>query len=327
MPRISMVDKLNDSSKMEAIDTTGFTEMYLDAESIVPSEENFYSIEEIEELADNMQLVGQLQPLLIGRVDGSYRLMAGHRRLSAILLNNKRGYVKKAWCFGKEMDQIEFMLCLLSTNAFTRKINNANLLEQTEKLKYWIEKAVESGRLKVVGKMRDYLARQIGVSSTKVAQIEHINAHLSDEGKQAFTSGEINFSKAYETSRLPEEKQSAVIHDEKLLSADVRAMAQEINIPKVSFSEVSESVSEEQDDPGEVIEMNISVDPTDHVESEPKQPEMDVSDEDLRILQLEMKRYRAAIAGVRKEDPHYRKVELLILAVEHFYNYVKEVRI
>lgn len=321
MPRISMLGKLNDSSKMKAFDMTGFKEMYLDAESIIPSEENFYSMEEIEELADNMQLVGQLQPLLIGCVDGEYRLVAGHRRLAAIRLNNDRGFVKKAWCSGKEMDQIEFMLCLLSTNAFTRKINDANLLEQTEKMKYWIEKAVEAGKLKVVGKMRDYIAQQMGVSSTKVAQVEHINKHLSEEGKQALSKGDINFSKAYETSRLPEEKQSEVIQNKNLLSADVRAMAQKAKTPKVTFCDGD--VTEKQGDTEEIIETKIPVKLPEHTETEEERSDTNVLSGDLQILSSEIQKYHRIINDVDQNDPHIRKIKLLLRAMEHYYAYLQ----
>lgn len=327
MSRNSMLGKLNDSSKMRAFDTTGYKEMYLDAESIIPSEENFYSIEEIEEMADNMQLVGQLQPLLIGCVDGKYRLVAGHRRLAAIRLNNERGFVKKAWCAGKEMDQIEFMLCLLSTNAFTRKINDANLLEQTEKMKYWIGKAVEAGKLKVVGKMRDYIAQQMGVSSTKVAQIEHINKHLSEEGKQALSEGTMNFSKAYETSRLPEEEQSAVIHDKELLSSDVRAMAQSLGTPKVTFCDGD--VPEGKNESEEVIETKITVTLSDQTETEEEQPELDALIKDLWMLEPVIQRYRANIECFKKAIPHYkdnldyRRLRIILGAMEHYYDYLQ----
>ena len=80
MPRISMSAKLNDSSRLSIVDTSEYKEIYLDVEHIVPAEENFYPLTEIEELADDMLERGQLQPLLIGRVDGEYKLAAGHRR-------------------------------------------------------------------------------------------------------------------------------------------------------------------------------------------------------------------------------------------------------
>lgn len=66
MPRISMSAKLNDSSRLSIVDGE-YKEIYLDVEHIVPAEENFYPLTEIEELADDMLERGQLQPLLMFR--------------------------------------------------------------------------------------------------------------------------------------------------------------------------------------------------------------------------------------------------------------------
>lgn len=50
---------------------------------------------------------------------------------------------------------------------------------------------------------------------------------MCEEGKEAFKDGKINFSTAYETSRLPEAKQHEVIENGELLSKDVREMVKE----------------------------------------------------------------------------------------------------
>ena len=50
---------------------------------------------------------------------------------------------------------------------------------------------------------------------------------MCEEGKEAFKDGKINFSTAYETSRLPEEKQHEVIENGELLNKDVREMVKE----------------------------------------------------------------------------------------------------
>lgn len=70
--------------------------------------------------------------------------------------------------------------------------------------------------------MRDYIASATGKSTGKINQINSINNNLCEEGKEAFKDGKINFSTAYETSRLPEEKQHEVIENGELLSKDVR---------------------------------------------------------------------------------------------------------
>ncbi len=322
MPRIRISNKLNDSSRLASVDTTGYKEMYLDAENIIPSEENFYPVNEIEELADDMLERGQLQPLLIGRVDGEYKLAVGHRRRAAILLNNKRGHVKKAWCFAKEMDQIEFMLTLISANAYTRRMDDATLLEQAEKLNYWTQKAVEAGKLKITGRKRDFLADKLQISSTKMAQVNQINAHLSDEGKQAMSEGKMNFSKAYETSKLPEEEQSKVIHNDHLLSTDVRAMVQERKAPQISFSDVTEKTEETSEESLGSFSMDIHIDKcTDNMVREDTEEE--ISGEIMEILNEEIRKYRQ-YREIEQNMERSKRWNVICKALEHYKKYLED---
>lgn len=317
MPRISISQKLNDSSKLSSVDTTGYKEMYLDAESIVPSEDNFYPLDEIEELADDMLERGQLQPLLIGRVDGEYRLAVGHRRRAAILLNNQRGHASKAWCFAKEMDRIEFMLTLISANAYTRRMDDATLLEQAEKLNYWTQKAVEAGKLAITGKKRDFIADKLQISSTKMAQVNQINSHLSEEGKKALKDGDINFSKAYETSKLPPEKQREVIHDKSLLSSDVRAMVQREKEPKLSFEEVVEESVEEKADTSESISVSIPIKP-ENDSSIPDPDEKETKTYELDVLDEEIRKYRSYLRMNDCNENRVNKYKILLCALEYY---------
>ena len=305
MPRISMSAKLNDSSRLSIVDTSEYKEIYLDVEHIVPAEENFYPLTEIEELADDMLERGQLQPLLIGRVDGEYKLAAGHRRRAAIMLNNKRGCKSKAWCFAKEMDQIEFMLTLISANAFTRRMDDATLLEQAEKLNYWTDKAIEAGKLKITGRKRDYVAERLQISPTKMAQVNQVSAHLSDEGKEALKNGEMNFSKAYETSKLPEEEQSEVIQDKHLLSNDVRAMVKERKEPKISFVEETPEPEEESVS----VEFHIGEEiQQDNVLEEPSKKD---------ILMQEIRKYRDFLI-VETNNVRKKKYQVLYDALVYY---------
>lgn len=306
MPRISMSAKLNDSSRLSIVDTSEYKEIYLDVEHIVPAEENFYPLTEIEELADDMLERGQLQPLLIGRVDGEYKLAAGHRRRAAIMLNNERGHKRKAWCFAKEMDQIEFMLTLISANAFTRRMDDATLLEQAEKLNYWTDKAIEAGKLKITGRKRDYVAERLQISPTKMAQVNQVSAHLSDEGKDALKNGEMNFSKAYETSKLPEDEQSEVIQDKHLLSSDVRAMVKERKEPKISFVEETQEPEEESVS----LEFHIGEETQQESEEDDSQDNMPAELSKKDILMQEIKNYRSYLIA---ETNNIRKKKYQVL--------------
>lgn len=233
MPRNSILSKFNDASKLTAVNTSDYIEMLLDTDSLEPSRENFYGLREIEALADNMLIAGHIEPIIVGKVDGAYRIISGHRRWHAVKMNKERGNsgFDKIACMVKEMSYNMFMFTLISANAFTRTLSDYELIRQAELLREYTTKLKDEGFV-IHGKMRDYLADTLGVSSTKMAQIDSISNNLTNEGKKALESGKINFSKAYETSRLPEEKQREVIADDKLLSGDVKDIVKEMKTEK-----------------------------------------------------------------------------------------------
>lgn len=252
MPKRSLASQLNNASKMAGIDTTSYKPVRLDPEQLIPSMDNFYHVseEDVEELADSMLHSGLIEPIIVARVDGHDRIVSGHRRREAALLNKRRGYEEfnEVNCMMREMTQNMFMITLASANAFTRKLTDFELIKQAEILRTYYQKAKEEDGLEIKGKMRDFLAAQLGVSKTKMAQIDAINNNLSEEGKQALEAGNINFSKAYETSKLPPEQQQEVIKNRTLLSQDVKDLAQQNRkTANISFQmkEETECVEEE----------------------------------------------------------------------------------
>ena len=53
------------------------------------NEENFYTVDDVTELKDSIELIGLKQPLIVLPADGRYRLIAGHRRFKALLELNR----------------------------------------------------------------------------------------------------------------------------------------------------------------------------------------------------------------------------------------------
>lgn len=258
MPRISLAQRMNGASRMSVAAADQYTPMVLDYDSLIPSEENFYPISEIEELADNMLVCGHIEPVVVGRVketaaeEEKDRIVSGHRRYYAIGLNIERGHLEfcRVNCVIRKMTHTMYLFTLASANAFTRKLDDAALVRQAAVLRSTLKELVESGEVEIQGKMRDYLADTLGISGTKMAQVDKINSSLIPEGRQALESGKMNFSKAYETARLPEEAQRVVIEDEGLLSADVRSMVKDMKIT-CTVSEAEPRPETDMEDPGE----------------------------------------------------------------------------
>ena len=226
MAKLGLGDRLNNNSRQGVIFTDEYRKVKLDPRTLIPSERNKYAQDDIEELADNMLLVGQLQEVIVGRVDGKDRIIVGHRRTAAAVLNINRGHdgFKLIDCKVREMTEALFMLTLHSANIFNRRLSDWELTEGVAEFKKYLIAVREAGEVEITGKMRDYIADAIGVSTGKMAQMESITNNLCEEGKEAFKNGDINFTKAYETSRLPEDKQKEVIASGEMLSKEVKQM-------------------------------------------------------------------------------------------------------
>lgn len=229
--RKGLNSRLNDKSKLSSVNTNDYKELELDPEQLIPAEENFYRIENVQELADNMLLVGHLDPIIVGKVDGEYRIISGHRRREAAVLNKKNSHkeFETVKCMVKEMSNTMFMLTLLSANAFNRKLSDWELVEQARQLKEYLIKAKEEGVV-IDGKMRDYMADTLGISKTKMAQIDKINNNLCQEGKEALKKGKINFTKAHETAGLSKEKQHEIIQNDDLNASDVKKLSKDNSV-------------------------------------------------------------------------------------------------
>lgn len=229
MGRLGIGDRLNQNSKQGVIFTEEYRKVRLDPRTLIPSERNKYAQDDIEELADNMLLVGQLQEVIVGRVDGQDRIIVGHRRTAAAVLNIERGHdsFKLIDCKVREMTEAMFMLTLHSANIFNRRLSDWELTEGVAEFKKYLVAAREAGEVVIAGKMRDYIADAIGVSTGKMAQMESITNNLCEEGKETFKNGDINFTTAYEASRLPVEKQKEVIESGEMLSGEVKQMVEQ----------------------------------------------------------------------------------------------------
>lgn len=92
-------DILNAKSRTAGAGTVSeYTEIWLSPYEVKPSESNFYSQENIEEVADSFLAVGQQQPTVLGRVNGEYRIVSGHRRNLANIMNIERGMRNTTKC-------------------------------------------------------------------------------------------------------------------------------------------------------------------------------------------------------------------------------------
>ena len=139
---------LNTKSKGAAVQVQGpaqeaenaFSVVMLDVEDLMPSKDNFYSTENIDELAAAIELSGCIEQNLVVKPEahGKYEVIAGHRRrLAALKLveEGKEEYRKVPCRIKKESDEIRDRLSLIFTNATARQLTDWEKVKQAEELK------------------------------------------------------------------------------------------------------------------------------------------------------------------------------------------------
>ncbi len=187
-------------------------EIWLNPMDVKPSESNFYSQENIEELADSFLAVGQQQPTVLARVNGEFCIVSGHRRNLANIKNLERGYreYEKVRYLYKDMTPAMLELSLLMGNALNRELSPWEKTQQAQRLKEALIRARDEDGLEIQGKLRDMVADLMNESSSGIARMDRIHNHAVPEIQEEFRKGNLNISAAYEASKLPEKEQKAI---------------------------------------------------------------------------------------------------------------------
>lgn len=186
---------------------------------------NFYSMQDIEQLAQKIYAVGLLENLTMVHDPcdrGEYRIIAGERRWRALNLLVERGYkeFEIASCQVKTpAEEHEEMVQLIVANAYRNKTVK-DILEEEQKLKETLQymkknKIPLQGYQLDSGRLRDVISDMLNLPATKIAQIESINKRLLPEFTEELKNGDLTFSAAYELSGLQEESQKVLLNQYK----------------------------------------------------------------------------------------------------------------
>ena len=147
--------------------------------------------ESIAELAQSIQQVGLLQPLLVRKVDDGYELVAGERRLRAV---TSLGMEKVACIVQQDIeDESSAMMALIE-----------NL--QREDLHYLEEAQCYQKLLETYGLTQEELANRLGKSQSSIANKLRL-LKLSDEVTAAMTEKRLSERHARALLKLTDDKQ------------------------------------------------------------------------------------------------------------------------
>ena len=189
-----------------------FKEIWLSPYEVRLSESNFYSQEKIEELADSFLAVGQQQPTVLGRVNGEFIIVSGHRRNLANICNIERGYTnyEKVRYLYKDMTPAVLELSLLTGNIYNRELTAWERTQQAQKFKEALLRAKEEGGINLKGSLRDMVAELMNESSSNIAKMDSINKNALPEIKEELKKGNLGITAAYEAAKLPAGKQKEI---------------------------------------------------------------------------------------------------------------------
>lgn len=186
---------------------------YLDINVLDADKENFYSMEGLDELAANIELVGLQQPLRVREnpgMPGRYLIVSGHRRRAAIWTlyeedPERWGSVPCIIEPAAASTQLQ-QLRLIYANAGTRQMSSADTAKQAAEVERLLYELKEQG-YDFPGRMRDHVAEACKVSKTRLATLKVIRDKLIPELRQLWEAGELNETCAYRLAQAPQKHQ------------------------------------------------------------------------------------------------------------------------
>lgn len=221
----NVMEQLNKNAQKAAVgDETPkarFRTKDINIKKLYSNDKNFYSITDIEPLAQKILLVGLIENLEVVHDPcdkGEYRITAGERRWRALKLLVEQGYTdfEMATCqIQTPTSADEEILRLIIANDYRNK-TVVDILEEEKQLKDILQRMKQEGRtIKGYkldsGRLRDVIAKMLQMPATKIAQIESINKHLIPEFAEELKEGRLTFSAAYEISGMNEEAQAEML--------------------------------------------------------------------------------------------------------------------
>ena len=268
-------------SEEEEMKTLNFNIKNIDIDHIVPAKENFYSVDDIENIKQSIELLGIEQNLILERIDrDNYKLVAGHRRYfaSKALVEEGKEEFRILPCKIKSKSEDNTLLnklTMIMTNSTTRELTDWEKMQQSIEVEEIINQLKKENNIK--GRTRDLLSEILNISSSQLGRYKAINNNLIDELQEEFKNNNINYSVAYKASQLTKEYQlkafiklqeegSLIANDIEVLKAKeeyIRPLEGQIAIDSlhdeevtigIEDSEYSEEIEENKEEHDEDVE-------------------------------------------------------------------------
>ena len=224
MGKFNLNQILNDASKRAAPGGGGQTAPAsrpatierLSVFDLVPSEANFYSMNDIEELKSKIELAGKvLQNFIVVPLGGGkYKVISGHRRRAACISLVEEG--KPEYEFvpctveadeeDAEVQAIREEIMLIAANS-QREKTAWDKIEEARRTRALLERIKQQEKLP--GDMRKLVAQTLNTSPAQIGRFDAITRNLCPAFMEELKADRINISTAYELSGLSAEDQAA----------------------------------------------------------------------------------------------------------------------
>lgn len=275
----------------------------VDVYDLIPSEDNFYSTEHIEDLKQSIRVFGVLQPLLVKTEGGKYIVRAGHcrRQVCMELVEEGEEWARRVPCVIKQqpeeaepktgIEKILDKLTLIAANKFREKTEWEKMEEtlQQEELISELKKETD-----LPGRVRSMLADFSGVKEAQIGRYKAIKNNLCPELMEEFKADNIGMTIIYETSGLSSEyqKEAFEIFRENgiLTGADVKALKAreekekqipgQIKWPEETEAEERKGAIEEQHKVTAEVEQQAAIEEEPEQEEEEEEPEKESEEEE-----------------------------------------------
>lgn len=204
-----VAEPMQQGQQSEAVTSQEGVSSTADIYDLIPSKGNFYSVEDVQDLKQSIELLGVLQPLLVTdkEDDGKRRIIAGHRRRLAVMQLVEEGKERFRYVpilIKPTQNAILDKLALIMANRFREKTDWEKMTEalETEDLVLKLKETTN-----IPGRTRDLLAEILETSPAQVGRYKAIYNNLIPELMAEFKANNIVVSVIYEASGLPEEYQ------------------------------------------------------------------------------------------------------------------------
>lgn len=191
---------------------------YIGLDKLHDDPNNFYSLDGIEELAENIEFAGLQQPVRVRRDaehSGEYIIVSGHRRTAAMrkIVEDGNKAFETVPCIVEADGGSEALreLRLIYANSDTRRMSSADISKQAERVEALLYQLKEEG-VEFPGRMRDHVAEACKVSKSKLSRLKVIRDKLAPDIYAGYYSkGKLPEDTAYELAKLPADTQRVIV--------------------------------------------------------------------------------------------------------------------